>query len=53
MLARETRAAVALHEAGSGVAVHVHGGADTNVAGAFLHDDGKDDADIRLVSGVF
>lgn len=44
VLAGEAGAAVALHQAGSGVAVVVVGGLDTDVAGALLHDDGEDDA---------
>lgn len=46
VLAGETGAAVALHEAGGEVAVGVGGGLDTDVTGALLHDDGEDDTKI-------
>lgn len=49
MLAGEARGAVALHQAGSGVAVGVPSGLDTDVAGGLLHDDGEDDTGARLV----
>lgn len=49
VLAGEAGAAVALHQAGSGVAVVVVGGLDTDVAGALLHDDGEDDAGTESV----
>lgn len=48
VLAGETGAAVALHEAGGGVAVAVVGGVDTDVAGGFLHDDAEDDTGLEL-----
>jgi len=44
MLTRKCRALFALHKATSGVVVHVFGSSDTNVAGAFLHDDAKNNS---------